>query len=237
MESYETCAGSPLVIHWKLTKHLFFTWEVDSDALQSVIHESVDLVEVRPGIALLSTGVLQYEAGQFSPSSPPFIELVTVAHVQPDLSVKMPVPRFTFQSISVYSDSPEFVEQEGRLLFTPTELVPSLTAVYADDGLGVDVSDARGPILTLRNTQPEVSFSATEFHGQHFTVKDGLQIGIWQWDGVRFEHMKRGDAGKLHPHPHFKSIDLKRVRSCYRQMMGKPAVACNERFYAMKRFA
>lgn len=233
MDKYASMGESPLVIHWKLSHHLFFTWEVDTEALQPLVNPGLDLVEIRPGISLLSTGVLVYQAGHFGPASPAFNEIVTAVHVQPDLSVKMPVPRFTIQAVSVYSDSPEFVEQEGRILFTPTELVPSLTVSFTEDGLGADVADARGPILRLRNTNDDTDFTAADFCGQHFTDRQGLQLGGWQWDGVRFEHMKRGAAGLLHPHPHFRGLDPKRVRGCYRQMMAKPGEPCSERFYAM----
>lgn len=233
MDKYASIGNSPLVIHWRLTRHLFFTWEVDTEALQPLLHPGLDLVELRPGISLMSTGVLEYEAGHFGPASPRFYELVTALHVQPDLSVDMPVPRFSIQATTVYSDSPEFVEQEGRVLYTPTELVPSLTVAYTPDGLGVDVADERGPILRLRNTSDTTDFTAADFCGQHFTDRAGVQLGKWQWDGVRFEHMKRGDAGRIHPHPHFRGLDPKRVRGCYRQMMAKPGVTCAERFYAM----
>src|SRR5579884_1894544 len=99
MDRFAECSGAPLVIHWRLTRHLFFTWEIDAEALDPVVPARLSLVEVRPGVALLSTGLLTYAAGHFGPGSPPFTELVTAAHVQPDLSLKMPVPRFCFCAV------------------------------------------------------------------------------------------------------------------------------------------
>lgn len=235
MARFDDCGGTPLVIHWRLSRHLFFTWEIDTEALEPHVPTPLSLVEVRPGVALVSTGVLAYEGGHFGPGSPPFTELVTAAHVQPDLSVEMPVPRFCFYAISVYCDSQDFVDQEGRLLYTPTRHVPSFRADFAADGLGVEVLDEAGPIVSLRNTHPAPDFTAAEFWGQHFTQHEGVNVGVWEWDGRRFEHMRGGSCGKLHAHEHFQGLDVSRVRGCYRQMMAEPGSRANERFYAIRK--
>jgi hypothetical protein len=235
MDAYAECGGTPLVIDWRLLRHLFFTFEVPTDAAEALLPRPLSCVEPRPGISLLSVGVLKYHAGHFGrPDAPPFHELVAALHVQPDLSVHMPVPRFAFFAISVYSDSPDFVAQEGRLLFTPTEHRPDLVVEWSDDATAVDVSDARGPIVTLQNTHPAPTYTPTEFHGQHYTLKDGrLMRGLWNWTGTRFEHMQRAPgASRLHPHPFWKSLPL--GRATYTQMMAPPDGAYHERFYAMR---
>lgn len=234
-DKYAGVGGTPLVIDWKITRHFFFSWEIDTEAIEPLVPPGLEVVELRPGISLLSVGILRYQEGHFGPGSPAFSEVVSAAHVNPDLSFDMPTPRFTFASLVVTADSPEFVEQEARLIFTPTRLVPSLRLEFSPDGLGVDASDDHGPIVSLRNTHPDPVFTRAEFWGQHFTNTAGLHCGAWEWDGERFEHMRAGSAGRLYEHPHFRGLDLSRVHGCYRQMIAKPDTVSHERFYAMRR--
>jgi hypothetical protein len=234
-DRYAECGGTPLVIDWHLRRHLFFTFEVPTDAVEHLLPRELSCVEVKPGLSLLSVGVLAYHGGHFGdPTSPPFHEIVCVVHVPPDLSVQMPVPRFSFFAVTVYSDSAGFVEQEARTIYTPTELVPSLRCDWSPDCTGVVVSDDRGPIVTLENSHPSPVYTPTEFHGQHYTLGGGrLLRGIFNWTGVRFEHMQRGGKSKLHPHPFWKSLDVRRVGGTYTQMMAPPDGEYHERFYAM----
>lgn len=233
-DKYASCAGDPLVIEWHIQRHIMFTWEVDLEAIEPLIPPELTAVEVRPGIALFSVAALLYEPGQFRPDSPPFLELVSVAHVQPDLSVKMPVSRFAMHAISVYSDSPDFIQQEGEKLFTPTTFDPSLKFTFTEAWDGVDASDDDGPIISFKSTHPSPVYTPDEMWGQHFNDSHGLHFGIWEWDGIKFEHMHRGDAGRLHQHPFFKGMDTSRIRGCYRQMIPKPGSSACERFYKVR---
>jgi hypothetical protein len=220
-----------LVITWHIQKHLMFAWEVDVEALDPFIPRELTPVEVRPGIGLISVATILYQPGNFGPDSPAFFELVSVAHVVSDLSVTMPVPRFSMHALNVWSNSPDFVRQEGELLFTPAELVPSLAI---DFGAKTDTSDARdadGPIISLRNTHPEPVFAHDEMWGQHTNDTVGLHFGVWEWDGLKFEHQRGGDAGKLYPHRFWRGLDLSRVRGCYRQMIPPHGATAIERFY------
>jgi hypothetical protein len=230
---YATCDGRPLIITWFIHRHLFWTFEIDTDEVDRLLPEPLQVVEIRPGVALMSVGLLVYDPGQFRPESPVFSELVGAVHVVPDLSVKMPVPNMTFLSFSVLSDSQEFVDQEGNTLYTPTRLA-GLRAQLSDDELGVTVSDDEGPILTMPSEHPEPRWVLKEMWGQHYTNTRGLQHGIWQWDGRVFEHQKRTRGWKLHPHSFWVGMDLKRVRNLYRTMVHEPGTVCHERFYKMR---
>jgi hypothetical protein len=234
LDRFASVAGDPLVIEWHIQKHIMFTWEIDADALEPLVPKELTLVEVRPGIALFSVATILYQPAQFAPDSPPFFELVSVAHVQADLSLKMPMSRFAMHAISVYSDSPDFVQQEGEKLFTPTTLDPSLDLGFTEGWDGVDAKDADGPILSFRSTHPNPVFSPDEMWGQHYNDTRGLHFGVWEWDGMKFEHMQRGDAGRFFPHPFFKGMDIGRIRGCYRQMIPKPGSTACERFYRMR---
>ena len=127
----------------------------------------------------------------------------------------------------------DFVRQEGQLTFTPAFHDPSLKLSFTEKWDGLDARDDDGPILSLRNTHPNPVYTADEFWGQHYNDTKGLQRGAFQWNGAKFEHMHKGDAGTLYPHPFFKGIDLKRVRGCYRQLLPKPGTSFFERFYKM----
>lgn len=234
-KKFESCDGRPLLLEWTIDRHLFFTFEIDTDAVAGALPEALDTVEIRPGISLLSLGILRYKGGHFGEASPPFDELVAAIHVPPDLSTRMPMPTMSFYAIAVFTDSPDFVAQEEYTIYTPAYHVPSLAVEYSADGLEAEAWDERGPIASVRNSHPEPSFTHAELWGQHYTNTKGLHHGIWEWDGRRFEHMRasRGDW-KLHQHPLFETIDVTRVRRCYRQMMLEPGTLCRERFYGMR---
>jgi hypothetical protein len=232
-DRYASCDGRPLLVHWRINRHLFFTFEIDTDEAERVVPEPLHVVELRPGIALLSVGILRYEPDHFRPGSPPFLELVGAIHVAPDLSSVMPVPTMTFSTFRVLSDSEDFVEAEGTTLFTPTQL-SQLDASFGDDRLGADISNEHGPILSVPSGHPQPSWVSKEMWGQHFTNTKGLQHGIWQWDGRLFEHQRRIPGWKLFPHPFWSGLDVGRVRGLYRAMVQEPGTVCNERFYGMK---
>ena len=231
MDRFAHVGADDLVVTWKITRHLMFTWEIDVEELERFVPRELTPVEVRPGIGLFSVATILYAPGNFGPTSRAFFELVSVAHVQSDLSLTMPVPRFSMHAINVWSDSPDFVRQEGELLFTPTELVPSLDIKFTELCDGSETRDATGPIITLRNTNPNPKFTHDEMWGQHYNDTQGLHRGIWEWDGMKCEHQVKGDAGRLHPHAFWKGMDLARVRGCYRQMIPPPGAPAIERFY------
>ncbi|MEO8552131.1 MAG: hypothetical protein ABI678_19270 [Kofleriaceae bacterium] len=234
LDRFQSVGDDPLVIEWHLQRHIMFTFEIDLEALEPLVAPELTPVEVRPGIGLYSVATLLYQPEQFYPGSPPFMELVSVAHVQSDLSVKMPLSRFAMHAISVYSDSPDFIRQEGEKLFTPTTLDPSLEMTWTESWDGVTARDAEGPIITLRNTHPSPVFAPDELWGQHYNDTHGLHFGVWEWDGIKCEHQHRGDAATFHPHPFYKGMDLARIRGCYRQMIPKPGSTATERFYRVR---
>lgn len=231
VERLAVCGDDPLVIEWHIKRHIMFTWEIDVEALDKLVPEELTPVEVRPGIGLFSVAMLRYAGDNFFPGSPEFIELVSVAHVQSDLSIAMPMPRFSMHAISVYTDSPEFVKQEGELLFTPTQLDPTLELEWTETWDGCAAKDADGPIVSFKSTHPDPVFAHDEFWGQHYNDTNGLHRGIFEWDGMKCEHMQRGSAGRFHDHPFYKGMDLERIRGCYRQMIPQCGSGAIERFY------
>ncbi len=234
-DRYARCDGRELLLEWRIHSHIFTSFEIDYDAVAGLVPEALEVVELRPGVAIFSVGVLSYETGHFYEDSPEFDELVSAVHVTPDLSVKMPMPTMNFFATQVYCNSPDFVEQEGRTIFTPSRCVPSLKVDYSDNGWSADARDDDGPIFSVRNEHPEPAFADAEMWGQHFTNTKGLQQGIWEWDGRKFEHMRRNDAWTLHPHAAFGGVDVTAVKRVYRQMILEPGTRCMERFYGMRK--
>jgi len=233
-ENLDSVAGLPMVINWRLIGHVFCTWEIGMDAVEKILPTRLEPVDLRPGVGLLSIGCLRFAKGHFTADAPEFNEIVIVVHVQPDLSVAMPQPRFTFYAHSVVSDSVNFVDHEAREIFTPTEHVPSLQLDFSPDGLGVRAWDEDGPFLELRSTAPASAFTPALIWGQYYSQIGRLRHGIWNWQGTRFEHMQRGDPGKPMPHPYFRGLDVSKVSSCYRQMYAEPGRVHNERFYKVR---
>ena len=233
VDRYASCDGRPLLIDWLIDRHLFYTFEIDTEEAERTLPEPLQIVEPKPGIALMSVGVLRYLPGHFRPDSPVFYELVGAVHVAPDLSAKMPLPSMSFATFCVLSDSHDFVEREGHTLYTPTREV-ALALDLTDDELGVTVSDGEGPIFSMPSAHPDPRWVHKEMWGQHFTNTKGLQHGIWEWDGRLFEHQKRLRGWKLHPHSFWCGIDVTRVRALYRTMVLEPSTVCHERFYQMR---
>lgn len=209
-------------IHWRLRQQLLFLFEVDTDALAQILPYALEPVEVRPGVALLGIECLHYAAGHFGPDSPELDELVLAAAVQPNLGIAMPVPKYCMHGVSIYSNSRPFIDDECAHLFAASELVPGLRFAFSPDGASCRVFDGERPIVELRNTSPDPTFTPKVMWGQFYTDVGGLAQGIWRWQGELHEHARRGDAATFHPHPFWKGLDLSRIRGCYRQMSARP---------------
>ena len=172
-----------LTLAWRVKKQVMYLYEIDLDAITRHVPPSLEPMEVRPGRALMAIEALHYHADHFAVGKPEFLEMVVTVAVQPDLSIDMPVPRFCMYPISVLSDSPDFVAQEGRLLHTPTELVSNLKMAYSADGSSCTIADGDQPIVSMINTHPAPPYDHKVLWGQYYTNEKGLQQGIWRWEG------------------------------------------------------
>lgn len=240
--------GAAMTVKWPLTRHLMLMLEADTDALQPEVPDEFTILEVRPGIGLLTLSILQYATDIFRPGSPSFHELVGVVSVLPDLSIDMPPPSFSFYPISVYSDSVDFCQTEYDRIHTPTYHVPSLDVQWSEDGASASASDERGHILTIKRLGEIGTFRSDVIWGQHFNKTKGgavvngrwtggvLLKGPWEWNGTLFEHQRDGDWGSVSPHHFYGNVDLSRVRGVYRSFVAEPLAPHVERFYEMKPF-
>lgn len=234
VDPYASCDGRPLLVSWRIDRHFFYSFEVDTEEVERLVPEPLQIVELRPGVAVMSVSLLRFLPGQVDRDSAGFFELVGSVHVAPDLSLAMPVSTMTFISFSVLSDSADFVyKNEGRDLYTPTRLT-DLEVTIDDDRLAAAARTGEGPIFEMPGGHPEPKWAQREMWGQHFTDTRGVQGGIWQWEGRLFEHQRPLPGWKLHPHPFWAGIRLDRVRRIYRSMVLEPGTLCRERFYAMR---
>ena len=232
-DQYASCDGRPLILAWKIDRQLFYTLEVDLAEAERIVPDSLEVIQLRPGVALMSLSIVKFIPGQFGPDSPGFNELVAAIHVAPDLGIQMPVPTMSIFTFSMLSDSAPFIAQEPDTLAAPGRLV-SLKYELTSDMLGVTVSDEEGTILHMPSSHPEPHWVAKEMWGQHFTNTRGLLHGIWQWDGHLFEHQRNIPGWKLFPHSFWSGFDIRKAHGPYRTMLLQPNTLCNERFYAMR---
>jgi hypothetical protein len=234
MDRLASCDGRPQILDWRINRQLFYSFEIDTEAVEGALPAMLSPVELRPGVSVMSVGVLRFEPGHFGPRSPQFHEVYVAIHVPPDLSVKMPLPVMNLFATSVFTDSPEFVAQEDHTVYAPARYVPSMEVIFSVDGLAVHVSDERGPMLSLVNTHPGPVFRRAELWGQHYTNTRGLHNGVWEWEGSRFDQMRPARSWRLYRHALFEGIDVGCVRRCYRQMLLEPGAIAHERFFAMR---
>lgn len=221
-----------MTLHWRIRKQLVFFWEMPVEKLMPVIPEPLELLEVRPGVTLAALEMLHYKVGHFREGYREFYEAVFATTVHPDLSIKMPMPRFSMYAIRVVSDSTEFCHSEASTIFTPTHHVPGFRIEFDDIGASCNLFDGAEPIARFRNSAADVPVREQTIWGQYFTNTQGLQRGIWRWDGLAAEHMQRGsgDSIELFPHLLWNGVDMSNVKTAYRQMRAEPE-GTDIRFY------
>lgn len=223
--------GRACLFEWNIQDIAHFLFEVPTSKVLPYLPRGVYPVEPRPGISLLDVGYVAWSAGNWEPHWPAINEVSVLLIVQPDLSVAMPIPKFAFFAINICADFKEFLETEPVQLHLPTCYSP-MTANFRASPYGVDVTSPTGPVVELRNTQPEPRYAAVDYVGQFFTVDRGiLYMGIWQWIGVTAEHQVQGDAGRLFDHAAFRDIPVAAHRTVYMQLFSKPGTRGVQRFY------
>lgn len=234
-DRFNSVDGRDLLLTWRIDRHIFVTFEVDTDAAEPLLPEPLTVVEVRPGVSLFSIGLLRYEPGHFGkPDSPQFDEVVCAVHVAPDLSTDMPMPKMNFFATRVYASSEDFVAQEDWTIYTPVSHAPSLRVEYAHQGLSAAAFDDDGPIFSIDNSHLRPTFAHAEMWGQHYTNTKGLQHGVWEWDGSKYDDMTPSRTWSISDHPALGGMPAGAILRLYRTMVLEPNTICIERFYSMK---
>jgi hypothetical protein len=228
----------PLVIEWNLRHQMGFVFEVPTDGVLKSLPEGILPVEARPGVSMMFLGYNDYLPGNTisGESQPEFVEITRFFVVQPDLSVDMPLPRFTFFVDRIGSNNPVFVQQEKALLHLPTYLNTTMKVETNEARTNAIAIDDRGPIQSLINTHPAPMYRKDNFYGQYYTLDgDELWFGTFYWSGRACIHQRSGDAGGIHDHPFLtesrSQISPNSVGETYLQLIATFDQPLVQRFY------
>ena len=71
----DAMVSDPLVMTWRLRQHMVCVWEVEMKALLAAVPESLEPVEIRPDVGLVSVACQRYRADHFAAGYPEFNEL------------------------------------------------------------------------------------------------------------------------------------------------------------------
>lgn len=230
----------PLIIDWDLRHQMAFVFEIDTETAHANIPRETRLqpYEVRPGVSLIFLGYNDYNPGNIiqGEAQPAFKEITRVFMVQPNLSVSMPIPRFTFFVHRIASDNPAFIQQEIDWLHLPSYHTPTMRAESNEGKTDVRIMDDDGLIRELLNTHPNPTYQDDAFFGQYYSLQDGkLYFGVFYWAGKVCVHQRKGKAGGIYEHPFLtdmkQTFDAGKVGDCYMQLITAYDEPLVQRFY------
>lgn len=229
-----------LIIDWDLRHQIAFVFEIDTEIARAHIPRETRLqpYEVRPGVSLMFLGYNDYNPGNLiaGEAQPAFKEITRVFMVQPNLSLSMPIPRFTFYVHRIASNNLAFNRQEEAMLHLPTYYSPSMQADTDEAKTSLRVYDDHGPIRNLLNTHPNPTFQHDAFFGQYYTMEaNKLYFGVWYWAGKVCVHQKKGKAGGEFDHPFLSDMKntfgAEAIGDCYMQLITAYGEKLVQRFY------
>lgn len=220
-------------IPWYCTYNLDYLFELDITQLQSVLPQHIHAVEVRPGVGLLSMGYLLFDPGNVG-IMPGFSELSCCVVVHSDLSVS-PQARFGLYVINITSDSELFLDWAYEIDKIPVYRPQGIRfETDREKGIGI-VKDSTGIICELRScfAGPPPSFHDDLVIVHMFTKVNGvLYRTLVKWFGLKFEHQKIGDGGRLYNHPFFGGLDVESSDgTCYLQLLTPAHGVILQQFY------
>jgi hypothetical protein len=227
------------IIFWRMRHQMAFIYEADMAAIEHLLPPGIHPVEARPGISLIFIGYNDYLADENTIGGvvqPRFQEMTRCILVQPDLSIKMPIPRFTFFVHRIGSNNGVFIDQEISSLHLPSFHSPTMDVDVNAAGTELRMFDEHGTIQHLRSTHPTPTYRKDAFFGQYYTVADGkLWFGVWSWRGVVCVHQRPGDAGGIFEHPFLtetqRRLPATALGPSYQQFFSRPGEVSEQRFY------
>ncbi len=179
-------------------------------------------VEPRPGVSLLGFGLHRFVHGNLEGKLPALSEINCSVVVQPNLAVKMPVPRFSFYVLYVASSNPDFMEYATKTDKMPGYYASNLQCHISADGTEIMCKDDHGIMFELKNTLPQPVYVTDTISGQAFTCANGedLYCTPFTWQGTLCEHQHKGkDFGKIYNHPSLEGISIsEKYQECNFQM-------------------
>ena len=238
--SVNSIDGMELIIDWNIRHQMAFVFEIDTDLANEMIPAETGLqaYEARPGVALMFMGYNDYYPGNiiYGEPQPEFIEITRMFMVQPDLSIDMPLPRFTFYMHQIASNNPTFIKQEIETLHLPSYYAPTMVAKTNEAKTDLFVSDKDGKIRELLNTHPNPTYRNDSFYGQYFTLQDDqLYFGVFYWSGHVCIHQREGYGGGEFDHPYLSGLDKtfppEAIKNVYMQLITTYDAPLVQRFY------
>ena len=94
---------------WAFDYDIFFFIEVPTASIKHKLPRLIKPVEPRPGISLIGFGLHRFIPGNLDGKLPALAEVNCSIVVQPNLSLKMPIPRFSFYVLYVASSNADFI--------------------------------------------------------------------------------------------------------------------------------
>jgi len=197
--------------------------EIVADAARAALPESLDAVEVRPGVSLASLVLFQVAPGSHAELGdfPPYSELVLAFHVTPALGRRLPRMAFYVATMGTsLARANEFLERVHWINTSPTPI----RAEVVDGGRHIRAFDDRGTIVEIVNRHPAPVFKARQTLGQVFTLRDG-KIAFYHelLTGPVHEHQTRHAHIALSGHPFLAPLgQTSRTPRVYLQMTSQP---------------
>jgi|GEM_PF-5628616 len=227
--------GSPMLrnpVKWLFDFDMFFTFEIDVDAVTMEIPRGMYLQDVRPGVGLVAIGLTTGTAGNLG-HLPRFVELNWSLILRPDLSWPMPHPAIALMTGAIASDSAAFLEQAAvvdKMFVRPT---PGLQVDLDRDGLRFEAADTEGPIVSMWSTHEGTPvYRPWDKWIQVASRVDEGWVQAFHGRTLAFEHQRGHRAAVFHQHSFFEGIDVTGMGDrCYLQMMAKPGAALDVTFH------
>lgn len=198
--------------------------EVSAEVARAAVPESLDVLELRPSVALAALLVFQVAPGCPHPgfgTLPGYTELALAFQVAPALGRSIPRMAFYVASMTTsLAAADDFLRQahwiNAQGLAVSSEVSASRTSV--------SVADREGSILAMACEHPLPKFTYKQTLGQVFTQKEGkLAFYHELLVGNVHEHQSQHARVELYPHPFLAPLGKAgRTPRCYLQMLSEP---------------
>lgn len=222
-------------VPWYTDCHFEFFFEIPTEQLTPLVPAPLQVVEPRPGVALLWVGFLRFEAGNID-VLPAFhgVTCNVIVHLRVlDGGVRLDLASFV---VRIASDCAQFVDWAQRVDRMTVVDCPGLRAQVDRAHASCAVEDDRGPIFTLTSPASEVGWREGLFKIQVFSQDSG---GLWEawveWFGSYADRQRPTHPDtRLAYHPLFGELDVRTAR-CIRQMYTAPSRTAVMKYYAPRR--
>jgi hypothetical protein len=219
-------------IRWTFDFDLFFLFEIDVTGITLPMPKGVYPLEHRPGVSLVGVSLELGLAGALDGTVGAFTEINWCVIVEPDLSRRMPIPRYSVVTGKVGSDNEAFLKHAAEVDRLPIFRPKNLRYSVDRDACSAYAEDDDGPILRLFNTSPDPIFVPRVHWVQLRSREGGEWFQALSWTGEACEHGHNHLGGELFPHPFFEGVDTRGLGDrCYLQMVSKPRARIDVDFY------